>query len=88
MSIKKLSKESISSLCNQQVIVDLQICKKKKKKNTPKKKKKPGVKELLENSLDANSTIIEIQLKDQGKDGFTIKDNGDGISFENLEKIA
>jgi DNA mismatch repair protein MutL len=43
---------------------------------------------LLENSIDAKSTLIEIYLQDQGRDGILIKDNGYGISKENLEKIA
>jgi DNA mismatch repair protein MutL len=46
-----------------------------------------AIKELLENSLDAGATSVEIHLKDAGKELIHIKDNGSGISKENLEKL-
>ena len=45
------------------------------------------VKELLENSIDAGASSIEIALKDAGKELIHIKDNGSGIAREDLEKI-
>ncbi len=45
------------------------------------------VKELLENAIDAKATSIEIHLKDAGKELIHIKDNGSGISRQDLEKI-
>jgi len=45
------------------------------------------VKELLENSIDAAATSIEIHLKDAGKELIHIKDNGHGIAPKDLEKI-
>ena len=42
------------------------------------------VKECLENSIDANATKIEIILKKSGKKEIIIKDNGTGISKEDL----
>ncbi|NOT78340.1 MAG: hypothetical protein HOP07_04990 [Bacteriovoracaceae bacterium] len=42
------------------------------------------LKELIENSLDANSTEINIHLIDQGMDLLSIEDNGTGINFANL----
>ena len=45
------------------------------------------VKELLENAIDAGATSIEIHLKDAGKELIHIKDNGSGITRENLEKL-
>ncbi len=44
------------------------------------------VKELVENSLDANSSIIEIELEQSGLKKIVIKDNGDGISKDDLLK--
>ena len=43
------------------------------------------IKELLENSIDANSTAITIEITDGGKSYIRITDNGDGISKEDIE---
>ncbi|HHT50215.1 MAG TPA: DNA mismatch repair endonuclease MutL [Eubacteriaceae bacterium] len=40
------------------------------------------VKELIENSIDANSSIITVEIKKGGKDLILVKDNGIGISNE------
>lgn len=37
------------------------------------------VKELLENAIDANSTVVEIELEEAGLSKIRIVDNGDGI---------
>jgi DNA mismatch repair protein MutL len=42
------------------------------------------VKELIENSLDAGATLIEIQLKEGGKRFIQVRDNGDGIEKDDL----
>lgn len=42
------------------------------------------VKELLENSIDANATAIKIHIINSGLDLIHIEDNGNGISFEDL----
>jgi DNA mismatch repair protein MutL len=42
------------------------------------------VKELLENSLDAGSTEINLHLIENGLDLLSIEDNGYGMTFENL----
>ena len=43
------------------------------------------VKELLENSIDANAKKIEIEIKEGGKSLIRITDNGKGISRDDLE---
>ncbi|QFT88950.1 DNA mismatch repair protein MutL [Bacillus sp. THAF10] len=40
------------------------------------------VKELVENAIDANSTIIEIELEEAGLTKIRVLDNGDGIEAE------
>ena len=42
------------------------------------------IKELIENSIDANSNKIELFLYKGGKERILIKDNGDGIKKEDL----
>lgn len=42
------------------------------------------VKELLENSIDANSTFIEIELEEAGLTKIRIIDNGEGIENEDV----
>ena len=44
------------------------------------------VKELVENSIDAGATKIEISITDGGKQNITISDNGCGIDKNNLSK--
>ena len=44
-----------------------------------------AVKELIENSIDANSTKISIIIRGGGKTEITVHDNGDGILAEDLE---
>lgn len=43
------------------------------------------VKELVENSIDANSTIIEIESVEAGLGSIRIVDNGDGILADDIE---
>ncbi|MCB1194362.1 MAG: DNA mismatch repair endonuclease MutL [Leptospiraceae bacterium] len=43
------------------------------------------IKELLENSLDANATEIKVETKSGGIDLIVVSDNGDGISEDDLE---
>ena len=42
------------------------------------------VKELVENSLDANATRIRVKLSDGGRLKIIVEDNGIGIAFEDL----
>lgn len=42
------------------------------------------IKELVENSLDANSTSIIVEISNGGKDYIRVTDNGDGLSLEDL----
>lgn len=44
------------------------------------------VKELVENCIDANSTIIEIEIEEAGLKSIRIIDNGDGIEHDDVIK--
>ncbi|CDJ57311.1 hypothetical protein EMWEY_00007690 [Eimeria maxima] len=70
--IARISGETAAALSSQQVIVDL----------------KSICKELVENALDAGSTSIEVRLMDCGLGGLEVRDNGSGISSEDLELIG
>ncbi|XP_050238999.1 DNA mismatch repair protein PMS1 isoform X2 [Mercurialis annua] len=70
--IKPINKSAVNRICAGQVILDLSS----------------AVKELVENSLDAGATGIEIALKDYGQESFQVIDNGCGISPSNFKVLA
>ena len=45
------------------------------------------VKELVENSIDAGATNIEIKIKEAGKKLVSVSDNGKGMDKEELAKV-
>jgi DNA mismatch repair protein PMS2 len=61
--IKRVAKDTVHKICSAQVILNLGI----------------AIKELIENSVDANANVIEIKIKEYGLDGFEVIDNGPGI---------
>ena len=71
-SIQAIDRQSVHRICSGQVILDLGT----------------AVKELVENSLDANATNIEIRLMEYGKDFIEVVDNGSGIEEKDFELIA
>ncbi|KAK9324260.1 hypothetical protein V1517DRAFT_318184 [Lipomyces orientalis] len=72
MSIREIDQSSVHRLTSGQVVIDLPT----------------AVKELVENSLDAHATNIEVKFKNYGVEAFEVVDNGDGIDQENFEGIA
>uniref|UniRef100_A0A8C3T2Y6 PMS1 homolog 1, mismatch repair system component n=1 Tax=Chelydra serpentina TaxID=8475 RepID=A0A8C3T2Y6_CHESE len=46
------------------------------------------VKELIENSLDANATSIDVKLENYGFDKIEVRDNGDGIKAADIPVMA
>ena len=71
-TVKALEGRTVHQIQSGQVIVDL--C--------------SVVKELVENSLDAEATAIEVRFKNNGLDSIEVQDNGMGIACENYETIA
>ncbi|PIN11318.1 hypothetical protein CDL12_16081 [Handroanthus impetiginosus] len=70
--IRPINKSVVHRICAGQVILDLSS----------------AVKELVENSLDAGATSIEIALKEYGLESFQVIDNGSGISPQNFKVLA
>ncbi|OBS60623.1 hypothetical protein A6R68_08251, partial [Neotoma lepida] len=63
---------SVHQICSGQVVLSLST----------------AVKELIENSVDAGATSIDIRLKDYGVDLIEVSDNGCGVEEENFEGLA
>ncbi|CAH2071956.1 unnamed protein product [Thlaspi arvense] len=70
--IRPINRSVVHRICSGQVILDLSS----------------AIKELVENSLDAGATSIEINLRDYGEDYFQVIDNGCGISPTNFKVLA
>ncbi|KAJ4289236.1 ATP-binding mismatch repair protein [Kalmusia sp. IMI 367209] len=71
-TIKPIEGRSVHQIQSGQVIVDLVSV----------------CKELVENSVDAGATSIEVRFKNNGLDAVEVQDNGSGISPEDYETIA
>ncbi|OQD82953.1 hypothetical protein PENANT_c019G05209 [Penicillium antarcticum] len=71
-TIQAIEARSVHQIQSGQVIVDL--C--------------SVAKELIENSLDAGATSIEVRFKNNGLDLVEVQDNGSGIASENYENVA
>ncbi|KAF8063172.1 DNA mismatch repair protein MutL, partial [Lyophyllum atratum] len=70
--IKPIDKTSIHRITSGQVVIDLQT----------------AVKELVENSLDAGATNIEVRFKQYGLRSIEVIDNGSGIAEDYHDSIA
>ncbi|NXW13065.1 PMS2 endonuclease, partial [Circaetus pectoralis] len=71
-AIKPIDRKSVHRICSGQVVLNLGT----------------AVKELVENSLDAGATNIDIKLKDHGAELIEVSDNGDGVEEENFEGLT
>lgn len=47
-----------------------------------------AVKELVENSLDAGASQIEIKLKEYGSEQIDVIDNGSGVEERNFDGLS
>ncbi|KAH0843520.1 hypothetical protein AYO21_07202 [Fonsecaea monophora] len=71
-TIKAIEARSVHQIQSGQVIVDL--C--------------SVAKELVENSLDAGATTVEVRFKNHGLDSIEVQDNGSGIAPANYDTLA
>ncbi|KAJ3558446.1 hypothetical protein NM688_g920 [Phlebia brevispora] len=71
-TIKPIDALSAHRITSGQVVIDLQT----------------AVKELVENSLDAGATSIEVRFKNYGLDSIEVIDNGTGISSVDYDAVA
>ncbi|KAM6156423.1 mismatch repair endonuclease PMS2 [Erethizon dorsatum] len=71
-AIKAIDGKSVHQICSGQVVLSLST----------------AVKELVENSVDAGATNIDLRLKDYGVDLIEVSDNGCGVEEENFEGLA
>ncbi|KAH0434324.1 DNA mismatch repair protein pms1 [Colletotrichum camelliae] len=71
-TIKPIEGRTVHQIQSGQVIVDL--C--------------SVVKELVENSIDAGASSIDVRFKNQGLDSIEVQDNGSGISHDDYDTIA
>lgn len=70
--IREIDASSVHRITSGQVVVDLAT----------------AVKELVENSIDAHATLIEVRFKNYGTALFEIVDNGDGIAKADFSHIG
>ncbi|TKS90030.1 Mismatch repair endonuclease PMS2 [Collichthys lucidus] len=71
-AIKAIDKHSVHQICSGQVVLTLAT----------------AVKELVENSVDAGATNIDVRLKECGADLVEVSDNGKGVEEANFEGLT
>ncbi|GAA5804975.1 hypothetical protein HPULCUR_010485 [Helicostylum pulchrum] len=70
--INAIDKQSVHKICSGQVVLDLAT----------------AVKELVENSIDAGATSVDVRFHNNGLVGFEVIDNGSGVDPSNYESLA
>ncbi|KAK4512711.1 MFS domain-containing protein [Mucor velutinosus] len=70
--ISAIDKHSVHKICSGQVVLDIAT----------------AVKELVENSIDAGATSVDVNFVDSGIGGIEVVDNGCGIDPLNYESLA
>ncbi|XP_029383422.1 mismatch repair endonuclease PMS2 isoform X1 [Echeneis naucrates] len=71
-AIKAIDKHSVHQICSGQVVLTLAT----------------AVKELVENSIDAGATNIDVKLKESGTELVEVSDNGKGVEESNFEGLT
>ncbi|XP_008301962.1 mismatch repair endonuclease PMS2 isoform X2 [Stegastes partitus] len=71
-AIKAIDKHSVHQICSGQVVLTLAT----------------AVKELVENSIDAGATNVDVKLKECGTEQVEVSDNGKGVEEANFEGLT
>ncbi|KAM4624603.1 mismatch repair endonuclease PMS2 [Polymixia lowei] len=71
-AIKAIDRHSVHQICSGQVVLTLAT----------------AVKELVENSIDAGATNVDVRLKESGADLVEVSDNGKGVEEANFEGLT
>ncbi|CAN9508609.1 unnamed protein product [Ophioblennius macclurei] len=71
-AIKAIDKHSVHQICSGQVVLTLAT----------------AVKELVENSIDAGATNVDVRLKESGTELVEVSDNGKGVEEANFEGLT
>ncbi|MED6247469.1 hypothetical protein ATANTOWER_003138 [Ataeniobius toweri] len=71
-AIRAIDKHSVHQICSGQVVLSLAT----------------AVKELVENSIDAGATNVDVKLKDSGAEQIEVSDNGRGVEEANFEGLT
>uniref|UniRef100_UPI003AAE3F6B mismatch repair endonuclease PMS2 n=1 Tax=Centroberyx gerrardi TaxID=166262 RepID=UPI003AAE3F6B len=71
-AIKAIDRHSVHQICSGQVVLTLAT----------------AVKELVENSIDAGATNVDVKLKDSGAELVEVSDNGKGVDEANFEGLT
>nr|XP_018910860.1 PREDICTED: mismatch repair endonuclease PMS2 isoform X1 [Bemisia tabaci] len=71
-TIKAIDREAVHRICSGQVVLNLAT----------------AVKELVENSLDAGATTVEVRLREYGSDLIEVSDNGSGVLSDNFQGLT
>lgn len=71
-TICAIDRKSVHRICSGQVVLTLAT----------------AVKELLENSIDAGATIVDIKLKEYGGDLIEVSDSGVGVHSDNFQGLT
>lgn len=72
MAIRQIGQRSIDRITSAQVITTVTS----------------GIKELLDNALDAGATAVDVRVVNHGQDGFSVQDNGSGIAESDFALLA
>nr|CAD7266230.1 unnamed protein product [Timema shepardi] len=70
--IQAINKDTVHQICSGQVVLNLAT----------------AVKELVENSLDAGATSIDVRLKEFGSELIEVTDNGCGVEEHNFQGLT